>query len=127
MSKFRIRKQPAEYLFIFLLLTALIAWHACGGGGSDSSTTPPPPPTEQTITLGWTPPTAYIDGTQITDLAGYILHYGQSPGNYDHSIDVGNVTSYSITLPAGTWYFSAKTYTAAGTESNYSNEIGVGL
>jgi hypothetical protein len=73
--------------------------------------------------LGFAPPTTYTDGTPITDFAGYIMYYGPSPGNYDHSVDVGNVTTYSITLPEGTWYFAAKAYTSAGAQSNYSNEI----
>ena len=120
----RLKSRLQEYLSVFLVLTLVFAWHACGGGGSGTSDVEPtPPPGDKTITLGWNPPATYTDGTPITDLAGYILFYGPTPGDYEHSIDVGNVTTYSITLPAGTWYFSAKAYTLAGTNSSYSNEI----
>ena len=59
----------------------------------------------------------------MTDFVGYLLCYGPAPGTYTHIIDVGNVSTYTITLPLGTWYFSAKAYTLGGTESNFSTEI----
>jgi hypothetical protein len=85
------------------------------------------PPADKTITLAWDPPTTDVNGNPISNLGGYILYYGPSPGNYDHSIDVGNVTTYSVTLPPGAWYLSTRAYIAQGFESDYSNEIQVNI
>jgi hypothetical protein len=85
------------------------------------------PPADKTITLAWDPPTTDVNGNPITDLVGYVLYYGPSPGNYDHSIDAGNGTTYSVTLSPGTWYFSARAYITPGFESDYSNELQVNI
>jgi fibronectin type 3 domain-containing protein len=72
------------------------------------------------VTLAWDPP----DG-ETPDLAGYKIYYGNSSGNYSYSIDVGNVTTYTLTdLTEGqTYYFAATAYDTSGNESEYSNEI----
>lgn len=75
-------------------------------------------------TLSWDAPTTNTDGTPLTDLAGYKIHYGTSSGNYTKMIDVGNVTTYVVSnLVPGTYYFTVTTYDTAGFESSYSNEI----
>ncbi len=128
MNRYRFPSRFQKKISLFLLLTAALALFACGGGssgGGASPPPPPPPPTSQTITLGFDPPSTYTDGTPITDFAGYILCYGPAQGTYTDCIDVGNVSTYTITLPMETWYFSAKAYTFAGTESGYSNELSV--
>ncbi len=38
----------------------------------------PPVSTSGTATLSWTPPTTYTDGSTMSNLAGYRIHYGQS-------------------------------------------------
>lgn len=69
------------------------------------------------VTLEWDPNTE-------ADLAGYKIHCGTASGHYDHHIDVGNVTQYTVTgLAAGTYFFSATAYNTSGIESAYSNEI----
>jgi len=76
------------------------------------------------VTLSWDPPTTNIDGTPITDLAGYKVYYGNSSGTYTSSIDVGNTTTYTITgLQPGTYYFAVTAYDTSGNESDYSNEV----
>jgi hypothetical protein len=75
-------------------------------------------------TLSWQPPTARTDGTALTDLAGYRIHYGSSPSSYTQRITITNpgITTYVVeNLPAGTWYFAATAYDTAGLESDYSN------
>jgi len=61
----------------------------------------------------------------MTDLAGYKVYYGTTSGTYDHSIDVGNVTTYTLTgLAQGqTYYIAAKAYDTSNNQSDYSNEI----
>jgi PKD repeat protein len=75
--------------------------------------------------LSWQAPTKSADGTPLTDLAGYIIHYGQSSGNYISSIDVGNQTVYTLTdLSEGqTYYFAVTAYDLIGNESDFSNEV----
>ncbi len=72
-----------------------------------------------TISVAWNPVTD-------TDLAGYKVYYGTSPGNYSQSRDVGNVTSTTLSgLDACTRYYIAiKAYDTGGLESTgYSNEV----
>ncbi|MBI5742105.1 MAG: choice-of-anchor D domain-containing protein [Nitrospirae bacterium] len=78
-----------------------------------------------TVTISWEPPVTNSDGSPLTDLAGYNIYYGTATGNYNNSIDVGNVTTYQITgLTSGlTYYFAAKAYDTSGNESLYSNEV----
>lgn len=59
-----------------------------------------------------------------TDLAGYKIYYGTQSGVYLPSIDVGNVTTYTITgLSEGIMYYGVLTaYDASENESGYSSE-----
>ena len=74
-------------------------------------------------TVSWTAPTRRADGTPLTDLAGYRIYYGTSPGSYTTKLNVANpgLTTYLVAnLPAATYYFACTAYDAAGTESAYS-------
>ncbi len=56
----------------------------------------------------------------LTDLAGYTVYYGTSPGNLSQSVKITNpgLTAYTMSdLPSGTWYFAISSYSAAGVES----------
>jgi hypothetical protein len=61
----------------------------------------------------------------MTDLAGFKIYYGTAPGRYDHSIDVGNVATYTLTglTPGQTYYIAATAYDTSKMESGYSNEV----
>jgi len=77
-----------------------------------------------TATLTWVPPATNTDGSALTDLAGFIIHYGTSATNLNQQITVSNATAtgYTVTgLAAGTWYFSVTVYTTVGTQSTPSN------
>ena len=76
------------------------------------------------VTLSWTPPLENTDGTALTDLAGYNIYWGPSPGNYPNSvkIDNGTVSTYIVdNLAPGTYEFVATSFNVAGTESSFSN------
>jgi len=76
------------------------------------------------VSLSWTAPTTNTNGTPLTDLAGYKIYYGTSSGNYSQNIDVGNVTTYTLSnLAAGSYYFAATAYDTAGNQSAFSNEV----
>lgn len=70
------------------------------------------------VTLTWDP-------NQETDLAGYILSYGTSSGQYASSIDVGNTTTFVLTLPDPTlvYHLAVQAYNTTGLKSPYSNEV----
>jgi hypothetical protein len=77
-------------------------------------------------TLTWTPPTTRTDGTALTNLAGYRLRYGNSPGNYANTVKITNpgLTSYVVTnLASGTWHFVLAAYDGAGLESSNSSPV----
>jgi hypothetical protein len=77
-----------------------------------------------TATLTWAPPTLNTDGTPVTTLTGYHIHYGTSPSALTQSVAVSGAatTSHEITgLSSGTWYFSVSADAADGTASAPSN------
>lgn len=70
------------------------------------------------IKISWDPPLLNSNGTRLDDLAGYKLYYGTSPGTYSTSIDVGNVTTYTVpNLDWGTtYYLTVSAYDKTGNE-----------
>lgn len=69
------------------------------------------------VTLAW-------DASADTDIAGYTVSYGVTPGQYSQSIAVGPVTEYALRLPPDvTYYVAVSAYTADGRTSSPSNEI----
>jgi hypothetical protein len=75
-------------------------------------------------TLSWTPPTTRTDGSPLTNLAGYKVHYGTSQGSYPNTITINNpgVTTYVVeNLSPATWYFVTTAFDDTGGESDYSN------
>lgn len=80
-------------------------------------------PNSGVATVKWVAPTQNDDDTPLTDLARYRLHYGTSRGVYTTTIDVGNVTNYTVTnLAVGhTYYFAVSAVNVFGDESPLSN------
>lgn len=79
-----------------------------------------------TVTLGWQAPTSNTNGTALTDLAGYIINYGQSATSLTQSVNIGtaSTTSYTVgDLSAGTWYFALTAYTTDGLQSSLSSVV----
>ena len=74
--------------------------------------------------LSWTPPTTKSDGSPLTNLAGYKIYWGTTPGVYTSSITVASpgISSYIVeNLSPNTYYFVSTAYDSAGGESDYSN------
>ena len=69
-------------------------------------------------TLSWNP-------VNDQSVSGYIIYYGVGHLNYAYSLDVGNVTTYTISNldPNTVYYFAVKAKTSSGQESNFSNEV----
>lgn len=70
------------------------------------------------VSLAW-------NASSTATVTGYRLYYGTASGNYGSHSDVGNQLSYTVGgLTAGAnYYFAVKAYNAAGTESDFSNEV----
>jgi hypothetical protein len=80
----------------------------------------PAPVVTGSANLNWLAPTVNTDGTPLTDLAGFTINYGNSPGALTQTISVPDATATTYTiqgLAAGTWYFTIAAYTSIGTES----------
>lgn len=93
-----------------------------GGGGATGGTT------TGSITLQWTAPVTRSDGTplQLSEISGYRVYYGTSPGNYPNSIKITNGSLQSATLngiPVGSYYVAMTTLDTSGLESSYSAAI----
>jgi hypothetical protein len=85
---------------------------------------------DKSVSIAWTPPTQNSDGSALTDLKGYKIHYGTESQNYTStvSVDTAGLTRYQLeSLPAGTLYFAMTAYNSAGAESSFSSEVSVKL
>src|SRR5204862_5513175 len=109
-----------------------IAISATSGGKRASlpafaiNVTPPAnivPATLGSATVSWVSPTINVDGTPLTDLAGFRVFYGMSPNQLDQKIELPDATFTSVQiedLAAGTYYFAVKAYTTSAVESDVS-------
>jgi hypothetical protein len=96
------------------------------GGTTDTgatTTTNGSTPTGGAATGGATAGVAKLtwNGSQ-PGVSGFKVYYGTSPKSYSSSVDVGMVSTYTVSLPAGTYYFAVTAYDAVGSESDFSNE-----
>jgi hypothetical protein len=100
----------AQHRFICILPTVVIAVLTCSPGevlGME-------------VKLAW-------DACNWPGLAGYKVHYGTASKAYNTSINVHNVTSYTVTsLASGAYYFAVTAYDSAGVETAFSNEVSTG-
>ncbi|HEY0342891.1 MAG TPA: fibronectin type III domain-containing protein, partial [Steroidobacteraceae bacterium] len=73
-----------------------------------------------TATVSWVAPTENVNGSALTDLAGYNVYYGTNSASLSQKAEVSNAgaTGYVVSgLTSGTWYFAVTSYTAGGVES----------
>lgn len=103
-----------------LFFAAFIAFlSGCGGGnsaitgndlsGTSSGGTAIPRTGIVTITLKWAAPTSRADNTSasLSEISGYRLYYGKTATNTPNFVTIGDgtATQYTISLPAGSYYF----------------------
>jgi hypothetical protein len=99
---------------------------AAATGSTSSPAAPPPAAADKSIDVTWSPPTANTNGSALTDLAGYTIHYGTTAGALKQSVKVPNAgaTDYVVQgLSGGTWYFAVTAYTSGGLQSTYSSVV----
>jgi hypothetical protein len=102
------------------------------GTASGSLTTSSSDPSNKSITLSWSQPTQNSNGTSLTDLAGYTLHYGTSSQDYTGTIQITSATQTSYVVsdsdfPPGTYYFAISAYNAEQVSSSLSSEVAVNV
>lgn len=77
-------------------------------------------------TISWSPPTANVDASPLTNLAGYRILYGLSSTSLTQQVDIPNagITSALIEgLAGGTWYFAVRAYNTANVMSDPSSTV----
>ena len=70
--------------------------------------------------LSWSPPITNTDGSALTNLSGYVVVYGTSPGELSQSVPINNpsIASFVVeNLPSGTWYFAVQAVNTNGVRS----------
>jgi hypothetical protein len=80
------------------------------------------------VSLAWTPPTQNDDGSTLTDLSGYKIHYGTESGNYSQTVDVQNpgLSRFDLSsLPQGKLFIAMTSVNASGAQSEFSPEVSV--
>lgn len=101
---------------------ALVAPPA-NGGGSGAGAPAAGNAGITSITVSWVAPSENVDGTALTDLAGFVIVYGTSSDALSQSVHIDNpsIDRYLLEdLSAGTWYFGVKAFNASGAESELS-------
>ncbi len=76
-------------------------------------------------TLRWQAPTQNVDGTPLTDLAGFVVYWGFQTRGYFSSLEIDDPTAraWEADLASGTYFFALTAVDADGNESAYSNEV----
>lgn len=84
-----------------------------GGSAPGAPTLTSASPANSSVMLAW---------SSVAGATGYKVKYGTTSGSYTTTVDVGNVTSYTVTsLTNGTtYYFVVSAYNASGDGSNSS-------
>jgi hypothetical protein len=77
------------------------------------------------VQLSWLAPSENVDGSSLTDLAGYRIYFGSSSRTYQDSIVVNDksATSHEFEAKSGEYYVSMSAVDTEGNESAFSNEV----
>lgn len=77
------------------------------------------------VSLNWVAPAQNVDGSPLTDLAGFRIYYGTSSRDYTDVVDIGSpgTTSFVLEQVQGDYYFAMTALDGDGNESAYSNEV----
>jgi hypothetical protein len=103
---------------------------------------PEEPPVDRSAMLTWDSPTMKVDGSCLSELAGYRIEYGLSPGVYTESVTIaaadlaatgtgetgtcGEIYRYTYTLEdlgVASWFFAVRAIDGEGSSSERSNEV----
>ena len=120
------RFRPARSRFGALSFAVLLGVSGCGDGstyGLEELEVQSAAPfhaelTSNAATLTW-------DANSEADLAGYIIFYGTSSGEYSSQKTVGKVTSHTLSglSPDTRYFFALKAFDESDNRSGFSNEV----
>lgn len=81
--------------------------------------------TLSSVALNWVAPAENVDGTPLTDLAGYRIYYGTTSRDYAGMVEVIDPaqTSHTLSLASGDYFVAMTALDQEGNESAYSNEV----
>ncbi len=76
-------------------------------------------------TIRWQAPTQNVDGSPLTDLAGFVVYWGTQSRNYtgSYTINSPGITRWDVTVSPGSYYFALTAVDSDGNESRYSNQV----
>ncbi len=108
-----------------LSLLAVLFLVNCGGGGGGvgGGGEVVSAPALAAVNLSWDTPSSADTGAPMPGLAGYHVYYGTSPGQYSNVMNVGNVTTYTLNLAPGTYFFTITAYDSTGEETEFADEV----
>lgn len=93
--------------------------------------TVPGPIVKSSVTLSWLAPTQNVDGTALTNLAGYKIYYGNSATALNQTVNLltnPGLLRYTVEdLGTGTWFFAITALNSAGAESDKSGTVSKAL
>lgn len=76
------------------------------------------------IQLNWRAPTENVDGSAVAGLSAYKIFYGTNSRQYEAPIELaGNLTSFTLDLPVGSYFLAMSTVDQAGIESGLTPEV----
>lgn len=77
------------------------------------------------VGISWVAPTENVDGTVLTDLAGYRIYYGTESRGYSDMVELMDpgATSHALNLSTGDYHVAMTAIDSDGNESAYSNEV----
>ena len=77
------------------------------------------------LTLSWVAPSENVDGSALTDLAGYRIYWGVASRSYDDHVQLNDATAttHTVVLPEGDYYVAMTALDDDGNESAHSNEV----
>lgn len=96
--------------------------HTASLGGFSLTVTAPP--AGGSLRIDWTAPTLNTDGSSLTNLIGFRIHYGTSANALSQSVTItgAGIRTHTITgLAPGTYYFSVVALASGGAESLQSS------
>jgi hypothetical protein len=119
------RKADGRLLACVVLMSAFLA--AFSSCSSDVGKVKTKTLTIKDMTLSWTAPTTYNDGSGLT-VSSYKLYYGTSVGSFPASTTIsGSATTYDaaqvVTTRGVTYYFALSALDASLYESEPSNVV----
>lgn len=89
----------------------------------------------EVVHVSWSPPIENVDGSPLTDLAGYNIYWGTSSRTYSNMATVLTCTACPDPVgaereqtctalePGKTYYFAVTAFDLSGNESDFSNEV----